>query len=102
MPLAYSRKFQGLFQPLGYDHVLDAKTLTGAEMLDRLKAGFEARSDLRNQIAAALAVGRARLDTYVTALRALIFELNAAAEMRTEPAARAAPATAPTALTRAK
>lgn len=50
-PLAYSRKFQGLFSTLGYEQVVDCKTATTEEAIASVVAGFENREILKSKIA---------------------------------------------------
>ncbi|MEM8728359.1 MAG: polysaccharide pyruvyl transferase family protein [Pseudomonadota bacterium] len=68
VPMAYSRKFRGLFGTLGYDHVADCRTLDGDAVKAAVIAGFENRAQLGADAKAAgeLAVGR--LETYRSAL----------------------------------
>jgi len=46
-PIAYSRKFQGLFSTLGYQQVVDCKTATTDEALQSVIEGFEKRQLLQ-------------------------------------------------------
>ncbi len=71
IPMAYSRKFAGLFGALGYDHTVDCRTEDIATIKSKILAGFENRQTLAGEAAAALAVGRTRLKTYEEALREL-------------------------------
>lgn len=72
VPMAYSRKFAGLFGTLGYDRTVDCTTLDQADLEARVLAGFEARDTLRQEIAVALPRGLEKLDTYQTALADLM------------------------------
>ncbi|MCA5014097.1 MULTISPECIES: polysaccharide pyruvyl transferase family protein [unclassified Enterococcus] len=50
IPLAYSRKFEGVFNNLGYCHVVDGKTLTTDEAIERTKKLVEDRERLKVNI----------------------------------------------------
>jgi len=64
VPMAYSRKFTGLFRTLGYDHVADMKAETAEAVLERIRAGFAGRDALKADVAAAMVGVDARLDAY--------------------------------------
>jgi polysaccharide pyruvyl transferase WcaK-like protein len=72
VPMAYSRKFAGLFGALGYDHTVDCTAETQAAIQDKILAAFEARAQLAAEAAAALARGRAKLALYEAALQRLM------------------------------
>lgn len=75
VPMAYSRKFSGLFGALGYAHVADLKGQSAREIIARLDRAYEGREDLRRESGLALGRGIARLDRYEDALAALIVRL---------------------------
>lgn len=51
IPMAYSRKFNGLFiDTLSYNHMADLKTDTSNEVLDKIKDAFTNRSLLKEEI----------------------------------------------------
>lgn len=64
IPMAYSRKFIGVFGTLGYNHVADCKADTAEEILDRIKDGFERRAELAGEVAVAMENVNQRLDGY--------------------------------------
>ncbi len=66
IPMAYSRKFAGVFGTLGYTHVADCKAETADEILTRITEGFENRAQLKTEVAEAMTRVNARLDTYVS------------------------------------
>jgi polysaccharide pyruvyl transferase WcaK-like protein len=66
IPMAYSRKFAGVFNTLGYAHVADCKTETADQIMERIAAGFEARETLKAEVAEAMRNVKRRLDAYVT------------------------------------
>lgn len=65
VPMAYSRKFNGLFTSLGYDAVLDCLKLDTRDALAFLIARWESRAALQAQIDAGNAVAQAKLNKYV-------------------------------------
>ena len=74
VPVAYSRKFAGLYDTLGYPHVLPATGLDEDAVVDRLD---DALAD-RALLASASAPGRAEADARLEPYRALLRETIAA------------------------
>ena len=68
VPMAYSRKFAGLFGALGYDETVDCTTQGAAEILTHIFDAFERRESLRAAQRTALATGLDKLARYETAL----------------------------------
>lgn len=68
VPMAYSRKFAGLFGSLGYEHTVDCTTDSAEDILARIFASYENRSRLIAEARDALGVGLAKLKTYEGAL----------------------------------
>ena len=64
IPMAYSRKFIGVFATLGYDHVADMKMDSVAAILDRIQNGFSNRKALADDLSRGMAKVDARLDAY--------------------------------------
>lgn len=64
VPMAYSRKFIGVFGTLGYTHVADCKADTAEEILGRIKDGFANRAQIAEEVAAGMRQVNARLDAY--------------------------------------
>ncbi|WP_353475846.1 polysaccharide pyruvyl transferase family protein (plasmid) [Salipiger sp. H15] len=64
LPMAYSRKFLGLFGTLGYAHVADCRTASSAEVESQVLHGFETREQLAAEIAAANLEATRRLGLY--------------------------------------
>lgn len=64
IPMAYSRKFIGVFGTLGYSHVADCKADTSQEIIDRIKDGFERRDQLKAEVEVAMENVNQRLDGY--------------------------------------
>jgi colanic acid/amylovoran biosynthesis protein len=72
VPIAYSRKFSGLFGSLGYKHNTDCKTQTADEILGAVVAGFENRQALAAEVATAVALAQTKLGAYEDVLRSLM------------------------------
>ena len=68
VPMAYSRKFAGLFGALGYEHTVDCTTETNEAILARITAAFDDSAALAGEARAAAELGRSRLARYETAL----------------------------------
>lgn len=72
VPMAYSRKFNGLFTSLGYGHVLDclkADTQTGFDLLVK---GWLNRQALQEQVATGNALAQQKLVSYVDDITKLL------------------------------
>lgn len=69
VPIAYSRKFAGLFHSLGYHMVADCRTQTTSEVADTVLAGYAERDQLRRLVAAGNANATTRLAAYEDVLR---------------------------------
>lgn len=72
VPMAYSRKFAGLFGSLGYDHTVDCTTETAAAIEAKILQAYENRAALEADRKAAFARGLEKLALYETALGALM------------------------------
>jgi polysaccharide pyruvyl transferase WcaK-like protein len=68
VPMAYSRKFAGLFGTLGYDHTIDCTTDDQEMILSRILAAYEHRASLAEEADAALDRGLQKLARYEAAL----------------------------------
>jgi polysaccharide pyruvyl transferase WcaK-like protein len=64
VPLAYSRKFNGLFASLGYRWLADGKAMSNEQALVSITAGFERREELQAAIQPAMKEAEARLERY--------------------------------------
>lgn len=72
VPMAYSRKFSGLFDALGYPYTVDC-TKEAAEAIEaRVLDSFEERDAIRQDLDVALERGLARLKTYEEVLTRLL------------------------------
>ncbi len=76
VPMAYSRKFAGLFGSLGYDRTVDCTTETAEAIRAKVAVAFADRDILAAEARAGLALGRERLASYAAALAALLGRLH--------------------------
>ena len=54
VPMAYSRKFNGLFiDTLGYDHMVDLKVDTDEDILNKIKVLYSEKESLKDEISTA-------------------------------------------------
>lgn len=65
VPMAYSRKFAGVFGTLGYDRLVDCKNDSSEDIMAKIEDGFTNRAQLRREIEAALVNVDARLNRYI-------------------------------------
>jgi colanic acid/amylovoran biosynthesis protein len=72
VPMAYSRKFTGLFNTLGYTRVADCTSETAQQVCDVVQRGFREREAIREEVAHGCRAARDRLDRYRQALTELI------------------------------
>lgn len=77
LPMAYSRKFTGLFGTLGFEELADLKAHDNDEVLRRVRHGFENRAGVKVAMDAAYARGRAKLATYEAVLEAELSRIAA-------------------------
>lgn len=75
IPMAYSRKFAGLFGSIGYARTVDCTREDGAQILAKIAAAYEDRAALKAEAAAALAQGLGKLAAYEQALLALLAQI---------------------------
>ena len=75
VPVAYSRKFAGLYDTLGYPHVLPAVGMGAEEVVDRLDRALADRACLAADAAPGRAEADARLEPYRALLRHTIAAL---------------------------
>jgi colanic acid/amylovoran biosynthesis protein len=69
VPIAYSRKFNGLFGTLGYPVLADGKKMRDAELVTLVMQSLDRRDEIRPQVAAGVAQALERLKSYENALR---------------------------------
>ena len=72
VPMAYSRKFAGLFGTLGYHRTVDCTTETQDAILAKIMAAYADRATLAAEAATALNLGLEKLAVYEGALKALM------------------------------
>lgn len=72
VPMAYSRKFSGLFGSLGYDYTVDCTTETEEQITTSIFAAYDRRQEISGEMSEALSRGLERLDKYEDALEGLI------------------------------
>ena len=64
VPLAYSRKFNGLFSSLDYEWVADGKVLSTEQAFDIIQMGLEKRDELKKKVDAGNQIANQRLIKY--------------------------------------
>lgn len=64
MPMAYSRKFAGLFGTLGYQHVVDLTAEDGPSAVRRTLDAYAGRATLKVEVLAGCALANERLRVY--------------------------------------
>lgn len=65
LPMAYSRKFNGLFNSIGYSHVLDCLQASTEEGLNMLANAVARRAELKHELDKGNLVARSKLEKYV-------------------------------------
>ena len=75
VPMAYSRKFSGLFGSLGYNYTVDCTTDDENEILRRIFDAYEQRDSVAKEVQVALALGQKKLGEYEKALHAQIMKM---------------------------
>ncbi len=75
VPIAYSRKFNGLFGTLGYPHFVDARIVGTDRAFAAIRTAFTERDRLAAAIRPGLALADERLDAYEARLAAILGEL---------------------------
>lgn len=75
VPMAYSRKFAGLFGSLGYDRTVDCTQDDPETILARIRAAYAGRAALAQEMGAARDLGLKKLGAYETALGDLMAQL---------------------------
>jgi len=69
VPIAYSRKFNGLFGTLGYTVLADGKKMRDAELVALVMQSLDRRDEIKPQVAAGVAQALERLKSYENTLR---------------------------------
>lgn len=76
VPMAYSRKFNGLFESLGYKHIADLKNHDTEHALQLVLAGLDDRSRLKSEVDRGNAMAQTKLQRYEDYLVTLFTELK--------------------------
>lgn len=76
VPLAYSRKFAGLYESLDYHRVVDLKSETTDSALQKVLAHLEQRDQLRAEVRASREIIQSKLADYSAALESLMTSLR--------------------------
>lgn len=76
IPVAYSRKFNGLFTTLGYPHYVDGRASSTHDAFATIMHGFENRATLNRAIENGMKLAQTRLKAYEDALFNLIGNLQ--------------------------
>ena len=74
VPMAYSRKFAGVFGSLGYPHVADCQNSTAERIMESVIEAFAQRDSLRQSVKIGLAKANAKLMAYEAVVRECILE----------------------------
>ncbi len=77
VPMAYSRKFNGVFGTLGFDRSVDCKSEDAETIMHSIRVAFQQRDRVRTEIAAAMTQVDARLDAYTQDVAAILAGLQA-------------------------
>lgn len=77
VPMAYSRKFAGLFGSLGYEHTVDCTAESAEDITERIFTAYENRAILAEEVRTSLALGQKKLGAYEAALGDLLAQLSA-------------------------
>ena len=75
VPVAYSRKFNGLFGTLNYPDFVDGKEATSQQALVQTMAWFDNRKSLKDGIEASSSIVDERLNRYEAAIGELLYYL---------------------------
>ena len=74
IPIAYSRKFKGVFEPVGYNESLDALTLSENDILEKIEYWLINEDELRMKVSKVQENAEKRLSVYEKFLESLIIE----------------------------
>jgi len=74
VPMAYSRKFEGLFGTLGYHRTVDCTSENEDAIVSKVLDGYQNRATLAEEIQPALAQGLEKLKAYEDALTGVLAE----------------------------
>jgi colanic acid/amylovoran biosynthesis protein len=74
IPLAYSRKFLGLFGTIGYDDVVDCKEMSEDASIQKVLEGLDQRGQLKQKVDLANARAQEKLSRYRSFLTSTLLE----------------------------
>lgn len=77
VPMAYSRKFEGLFGSLGYNYTVDCTSDEPDDIIDNIMKAYEDRTRVTQKMNNALALGQEKLGQYEQALGDLMERIAA-------------------------
>lgn len=75
LPLAYSRKFKGVYNNIGYDYTMDLKANTSTEILNKLSSMLENIEAVKCDVNRALEVVRTKTAGYTSDITEIISKL---------------------------
>jgi colanic acid/amylovoran biosynthesis protein len=76
IPIAYSRKFAGLFGSLGYHESTDLLTQDGDEIITRVSAGFDHLDDLKKKVVEGQRNAESKLKRYEDVVRRTLLRID--------------------------
>ena len=76
VPLAYSRKFNGLFESLNYRHFGDCKKDSLEQALTKVQTAFDNRHALKAEVVAGNQIAQTKLAKYENYLADVLKDLN--------------------------
>lgn len=76
LPLAYSRKFAGLFESIKYRRVLDMRSLSEEQLVAGVLQGINERVQMKAEISVGRAEAEVRLDVYREVIRSALVGLS--------------------------
>lgn len=77
VPMAYSRKFNGLFESLKYQYVADMKKSSDREVVEAVVSGLASRDTLRGAVAEGNSIAAEKIGIYERYLEALFARIKA-------------------------
>lgn len=76
LPIAYSRKFSGMFGTLGYTHLADCKSQSDEEILNLVKVSFANRAQLKAEVEQAFTTAQKKIRVYENLVRDAFAEVG--------------------------
>lgn len=72
LPMAYSRKFNGLYESIGYKRILDLKSMDEKEIIEAFLNGLSEKAVIKQEVEQAIKNVQTRLDKYIDAVRQVL------------------------------